>query len=340
MTVRLGVLGTGAIGKDHIERITNRLSGALITSVYDINRETAENAVQTFHLEAKIFEDDNDLIYSNDVDAILICSRNDAHLAPILKAIEAGKPVFTEKPMTTTAEESYQVVQAEIAKQKRFIQVGFMRRFDPGYQALKKIVESGRIGKPLLGNCRHFCAQPPTSYFETVNVVNDAFIHEIDILHYLFNENYKSIEMKFSRENSTNPNENLRDPHLAIVEMESGALVTVELNMNSHYGYDIQCRIVGELGTASLPEVSGCELRLEGERIYPLHKDWSLRFVKAYDNEIQSFIEQVEKGASPNGPTAWDGYIASVTSDAAIRSLNNQEKVQIELKETPELYLK
>lgn len=337
--LRLGLIGSGSIGRDHIDRITNALSGASITGLYDLFPESAEKAAKDFGLNAKIYATDDELINDPTIDAVLVCSRNDAHLAPILKSIKAGKCVFTEKPMTTTSEDSKKIVDAEIASGRRFVQVGFMRRYDPGYQMLKKMIDSGDIGAPLLGNCRHYTARPATNYFTTENVINDAFIHEIDILHYLFSDDYKSIEIKFARPNRLNQAKNLQDPQLAIVEMKSGALVTVELNMNSQYGYDIQCRVVGEKGIVCLPEVQSCQMRKEGQIIYNIHKDWTLRFVEAYKREMQAFINSVLNENRPAAPSAWDGYVASVTSDKALESQRTGKKVTIELEETPKFYV-
>ncbi|TPR55434.1 Gfo/Idh/MocA family protein [Enterococcus sp. OL5] len=338
MVLNLGIIGTGAIGRDHIERISTVIQGAKITGVFDILADAANKAVADFKLDATVFSSEEELIASKNVDAILVCSKNDTHFSPIMKAIEAGKCVFTEKPMTTTEAESEQIIDTEVAKKHRFVQVGFMRRYDPGYQALKKVIDAGEIGLPLLGNCRHYCAKAPTNYFTTEMVVNDSFIHEIDILHYLFNEDYQSIEMKFARPNTLNPAKKLRDPQLAIVTMKSGAIITVELNLNSQYGYDIQCRIVGETGSVSLPEVQSTEIRKNGEITYPIHKDWSLRFVEAYNREIQAFVDQVTRFNTPAMPTAWDGYIAAVASDAAIRSQKEEKAIPVELKKIPTIY--
>ncbi|WP_446924516.1 Gfo/Idh/MocA family protein, partial [Klebsiella pneumoniae] len=267
------------------------------------------------------------------------CSRNDAHLSSVLKSIEAGKPVFVEKPLTTTAKDSYTIVEAEVKKNKRYVQVGFNRRYDPDFQQLRKMIDSGTIGKLLLANCRHYNSRPATSYYKTENVINDTLIHEIDILRYLFSDDYNSVEMRFTRPNSLNKAQDLREPQLALLEMKSGAIVIVELNVNCQYGYDIQCRLVGEEGILSLPDVATPELRKAGQISHTISDSWTDRFVEAYNREFQSFVNSVNSRKAPaETPTAWDGYVASLAADAAIQSLKNGERVEILMTEKPAIY--
>lgn len=136
--LRVGVIGTGAIGSEHIDRLTHRLSGAKVVALYDLYPESAEKVNQRFSLDAKIYQSDEELVASPDVDAVVITSLGEAHKGSILKAIKSKKLVFCEKPMTTTQEDGKAVVQAEMEAGKRLVQVGFMRRYDNGYQQLIK----------------------------------------------------------------------------------------------------------------------------------------------------------------------------------------------------------
>lgn len=337
--INVGVIGCGSIGRDHIERMTNTIAGVRVAGVYDVVNTAAEKSVKDFNLDAKVFSNEDELISSTNIDALVVCSRNDAHLSSVLKSIAADKPVFVEKPLTTSAQDSFTIVAAEVAKNKRYVQVGFNRRYDPGYQQIKSIIDSGEIGALLLANCRHYNTRPATNYYKTDNVINDTLIHEIDILRYLFSEEYQSIEMRFARPNSLNQARELQEPQLALFEMKSGALIVVELNVNCQYGYDIQCRLVGESGIVTLPDVATPEVRKAGQISHAISDNWTARFVDAYNNEFQAFINSVSASGSPaETPTAWDGYVASVTADAAISSLHNGGKVIISLQEKPALY--
>ena len=115
-----------------------------------------------------------------------------------LAAIAAGKPVFCEKPLAVTAEGCKRIVDAEAAKGKRLVQVGFMRPYDQGYRALKNVITSGEIGEPLMLHCAHRNPRVGENY--TTNMaITDTLIHEIDVLRWLLDDDYVSVQVVFPR---------------------------------------------------------------------------------------------------------------------------------------------
>lgn len=155
MSLRIGVIGTGAIGKEHINRITNKLSGAEIVAVTDVNQEAAQKVVEQYQLNATVYPNDDSLLADKNVDAVLVTSWGPAHESSVLKAIKAQKYVFCEKPLATTAEGCMRIVEEEIKVGKRLVQVGFMRRYDSGYVQLKEALDNHVIGEPLMIHCAH-----------------------------------------------------------------------------------------------------------------------------------------------------------------------------------------
>ncbi|MBF3332676.1 Gfo/Idh/MocA family oxidoreductase, partial [Leptospira borgpetersenii serovar Ballum] len=123
--------------------------------VSDINLDNARAAVNALGLKAEVYADGQDVIKAQDVDALIVTAWDPTHEAFTLGAIEAGKPVFCEKPLAMTAEGCRRIVDAEMKAGRRLVQVGFMRPYDAGYQALKGVIDSGEIGAPLMLHCAH-----------------------------------------------------------------------------------------------------------------------------------------------------------------------------------------
>lgn len=338
MNLRFGVIGTGAIGREHIKRISQTLAGAEVVAVTDVNQEAAKQVVADFELNANVYPDDKALIAAKEVDAILVSSWGPAHEASVLAGIEAGKYIFCEKPLATTAEGARRIVDAEIKHGKRLVQVGFMRRYDHGYVKLKEAIENGAIGEPLMIHAAHRNPTVPETY-STDMAITDTLIHEIDALHWLVNDDYASVQVIYPKK-TKNALPHLRDPQLVIIETKGGISITVEIFVNCRYGYDIQCEVVGEEGIVKLPEFSNIVTRKSGKLSQDILMDWKDRFIDAYDIEIQDFIDSIRKTGEPKGPTSWDGYIASVTAAACVKAQESGVTEAIELDERPTFYEK
>jgi myo-inositol 2-dehydrogenase/D-chiro-inositol 1-dehydrogenase len=337
MTLRIGVIGTGAIGEDHIRRITNTLSGAKIVAVTDVNVEQAKAVIKNQKLDAKLYETGHDIIQSKEVDAILITSWGPTHEEFVLASIAAGKPVFCEKPLATTAEGCARIVDAEVKHGKRLVQVGFMRPYDKGYRALKDVVATGKIGEPLIVHCAHRNPVVGDNY-TTDMAITDTMIHEIDVLRWLLDDDYVSVQVVYPRK-TRKASTHLHDPQIVLIETAKGIRIDVEIFVNCQYGYDIQCEVVGETGIARLPEPASVLMRSDAKRSVEILTDWKQRFIEAYDIELQGFIDAVNQG-QPNGPSAWDGYAAAVTADACVKAQQTGEIVPVTMKERPAFYNK
>jgi len=335
MTIRIGVVGTGAIGRDHARRINDVLTGARITGLSDVNLQSAKAVKSDVAPDAEIFAVGEELIASDTVDAVLVTSWGGAHEQYVLAAIAAGKPCFCEKPLATTAEGAKRIVDAEVAHGKRLVQVGFMRRYDAGYRMLKKVVDS-EIGQPLIVHAAHRNPSVPEQYV-TPMAIHDTLIHEIDVFRWLLDDDYVSAQVVFPRA-SSHTHAKLKDPQIVLLETAKGIRIDVEVFVNCQYGYDIQCQVVGEEGIASLPEPMSVVMRKEAQLGQAILTDWKDRFVASYDVELQDFIAAAVKGTA-SGPTSWDGYVAAISSDACVAAQEAPGRiVPISLPARPALY--
>lgn len=335
MTVRIGVIGTGAIGRDHARRINQVLAGARITALTDVNLETARSVQADIAPDAEICQTGEDLVASDLVDAVLVTSWGATHEQYVLAAIAAGKPCFCEKPLATTAEGAKRIVEAEVGFGRRLVQVGFMRRYDAGYRMLKAAVDS-QIGQPLMVHAAHRNPTVPEHYV-TPMAIHDTLIHEIDVLRWLLDDDYVSAQVVFPRATS-HTHAKLRDPQVVLLETAKGIRIDVEIFVNCRYGYDIQCTVVGEEGLASLPEPMAITLRKDATLQSAILTDWKDRFIDSYDVELQDFIRAAAQGTA-TGPTAWDGYVAAISSDACVAAQDAPGQIiPITLPARPALY--
>jgi myo-inositol 2-dehydrogenase/D-chiro-inositol 1-dehydrogenase len=332
--LRVGLIGIGAIGRTHVKRINTKLQGARVTGAADVNVEFGRKAAQELGLAH--FNKPEDLIDSADIDAVVVASSDEYHETFTIASIEAGKFVFCEKPLAPTVDGARRVVEAEIAGGKNLVQVGFMRRYDPGYGQLKKIIDSGEIGEALMLHCAHRNPQVfgSTAWDNSMSVEN-SMIHEIDVLRWLLGEEYATAEVVFPKK-SKNAGD-YQDPQIMILTTKSGVRIDVESYVNCRYGYDIQCEVVCESGVIRLPEPNNATVRTNASIVHPICDDWSQRFPEAYDLEFQAWITASKEGRV-DGPTAWDGYVAAVTAAAASKSRETQLKVELSVDDTPSFY--
>jgi myo-inositol 2-dehydrogenase/D-chiro-inositol 1-dehydrogenase len=334
MTLSIGVIGTGMIGTDHIRRITQVLSGAKITAVTDANLDLAKQVAQDLP-DTDVFGDGHDVIRA--VDAVLVTSWGPTHEEFVLAAIAAGKPVFCEKPLATTAAACQRIIAAEVDLGRRFVQVGFMRRYDATYRELKAVIDSGAVGAPLMYYSAHRNPDVPSSYTSDMAIVDTA-VHDFDVARWLLDEELTAIRVLPAKRNSLGGG--LQDPLLMVVETGSGVLVNVETSVNIRYGYDIRGELVGETGTVALANRNYVDLRRAGRHCGDVPASWRERFAAAFDTEFQEWIDTISSGADPAGPSSWDGYAATVVCDAGVRSLATHERVPVVLGDKPGLYEK
>ncbi|WP_096785801.1 Gfo/Idh/MocA family protein [Rhodobacter sp. CZR27] len=333
MTLRLGVIGTGAIGTDHARRINHVLTGGQVVAVTDVNRESAEACVASVAEGAQLCDSAEEVIAASD--ALLVCSWGQAHEAQVLAAIAAGKPVFCEKPLATEAEGARRIVEAEVAFGRRLVQVGFMRRYDRGYVALKRMVAE-RLGTPLMVHAAHRNPTVPERYV-TPMAIHDTLIHEIDVLRWLLDDDYVSAQVIYPRATS-HTHGALKDPQIVLLETAKGVRIDVEVFVNCRYGYDIQCEVVGEEGVGRLPEPMAIPTRLNATLGQSILMDWKDRFIDAYDVELQDFLTAAARGTA-SGPSSWDGYVAAITSDVCVRAQEAPGSIlPISLPARPALY--
>ena len=266
---------------------------------------------------------------------MLICSWGPAHEEAILPALAAGKPIFCEKPLAPKQDACLRIIDAEVKLGRRLIQVGFMRRYDAAYRALKETLASGKIGAALMYHAAHRNASVPADLYTSDMAISDTMVHDIDVARWLLDDEVAKVRVLAGKRSSVGGD--LRDPIFAVMEMRSGVLATVEISVNIGYGYDIRGEISGETGTIELAEANPVVLKTGDSFSGRVPADWRERFIAAYDLEIAEWIKAASAGGA-TGPSAWDGYAITAVSDAGLEAADSGEAVEVKLADRPGLY--
>ena len=341
--LRVAVLGVGMMGADHVARITERTKGATVTVLNDFVPARAEELAATIP-GCRVINDPLDAIAAPDVDAVILATPGPTHEKQLLACIEAGKPVMCEKPLTTDVATSLEIVKREAASGRKLIQVGFMRRFDPEYVALKRLIDDGTFGQLLMAHCVHRNPAVPPS-FDSAMIVRDSLVHEVDVARFLFDEEITSIQIVRPAANPRAP-EGVADPQFAVLRTASGRHIDVECFVTTGVAYEVRTEVVGELGSAFIGLDQGGVIRKQRNPIQSDTGDgrtisgiWGgditasfvERFGAAYDSEIQRWVNAGRDGRLVDGPGTWDGYAAAAVCAAGVAALESGEVVAVEM---------
>lgn len=337
--LRVGIIGVGMMGADHAERVAHRTSGARLVAVSDPDTARAGALAARFD-GVRVVGDPLHLVADDGVDAVVIASPGFVHEEQVLACLEAGKHVLCEKPLTMDSESSLRVLRAERAGGRPLVQLGFMRRFDPEYVRLKSVLDSGRLGRTLLLHNTHRNKDVPDS-FRSEMIVRDSLVHEVDVARFVFGEEITEITV-LSPAPSGYAAEGVVDPQVSYFRMAGGAIVTNEVFVRNQVGYEVRCEAVCEAGSVIAGRPWGdlyttSAGSADGTWGGAVPADFRVRFERAYDLELQAWADAARRGVVV-GPTAWDGYAATVVCEAGMASLASGSPVPVVLvdKETLE----
>jgi myo-inositol 2-dehydrogenase/D-chiro-inositol 1-dehydrogenase len=324
MTVKVGVIGAGLMGTTHVRTLSRDVPAAEVVALSDAIAESAERLAGEVSI-GTLYTDALALIGDPAVEAVVIASPADTHQDFVLACLELGKPCLCEKPLASSAEAARVVVEAEAELGRRLVQLGFMRRFDPGYLDLKARLDRGEIGTPVLAYSTHRNPSAPP-HFGSEMIIKDTVVHDVDTLRWLLGQELITTTVFTPRPTGRAP-EGVCDPQVIVFATEARQVITVEAFVNAQYGYDVGCEVVGESGVLSLP------------RPQPIPMGFQDRFASAYAGELESWISSVAARTAPAGASAWDGYAAAAVCEAAWDSLRAGQPTEVNLGAKPGLYV-
>lgn len=241
--MKVGVIGAGIMGADHVRTLNGSVSGAEVTIVADIDAGRAAAAAAV----AGAASTTDPLRVIAESDAVVIASHDSTHAELALACIEAGRPVLCEKPLAPTVAECEKIVEAD---RDGLVTLGFMRRFDPSHVELKAALS--QIGQPVVVHAvsRNVSSGPGST---TESSITNSAIHEFDSMPWLLDSPIAEVSWHAGR----SAHGEFQDPQVMLLRTQSGVLITLEVFLNAKAGYVTRCEVVGEEGHSPCPSPRG-----------------------------------------------------------------------------------
>lgn len=333
MTTRLAVIGAGLMGADHARIVANDLPGATLQVICDMDAARAKSVADATGAQS-VASDPEAVIRSDDVDAVIVASPDFTHAPLSLACIAAGKRVLCEKPLSQSADECRTVMEAEAAAGARHVMLGFMRRYDQSYVEMKAALANGTLGRALMMHNFHRNVETPASDFTGAMAITNSAPHEFDVVRHVLGTEFKSI----SAYQPTRSDARVA-PVVMVLETVDGQLVTIEVNNNAAYGYDVRAELVGEAGSIAMNTIAytRTDMKLASSTRYDA--DWRGRYRDAYVRQNRDFLRFVETGAFPETASdCWDGFCAAKVAETGAKALATGTKQAVEMIAKPEFY--
>ncbi len=316
------------MGASHVATLAAGVPAAQVTRVFDMDTARAKEVAAA--VGAEVADSAEALVTDAEIDAVVIASPDFTHADLALACIAAGKPVLCEKPLAVTADEARRVVDAEVASGRRVVQVGFNRRFDPGFLDLKASVDDGSLGEVRVVHGIHRNASNSTST-DDAGLVTGSMIHEFDTFRWLLDGEIVGIRVESPIVDG------FRDPQVATLWTSGGQMITAEVFVNAGYGYDVRVEVVGTGGSASLEPRTPVVRRIAGTGGSTIGSDFVAHFIESYRLELAAWAEASLAGTVV-GASAWDGYVANLVAASGVRALGSGVREPVDVPERPGLY--
>lgn len=332
--IRIALIGAGRIGTMHAGHIARSVPAAELAAVVDLRLDAAESLATKYDAKATAHLDD--VLKDPEVDAVAITSIADVHSELVVRAAEAGKAVFCEKPASLDLAEMDRAIQATQKAGVPF-QVGFNRRFAADFASAHAAVVKGEIGTPQL--MRSVTRDPglPTGLSSAVNIkpwtiFRETLIHDFDTLLWL-NPGAEPLEVYTRAEALVAPQykeSGLLDTAAVMLSFDNGAIATAEASFSALYGYDVRGEVFGSKGMVTAGRHASSPMLqygVQGISQQTLRSDEEM-FADAYVAEVSQFADAIRTGSTPP-VTGEDARKALRVALAAMKSYEERRPVQL-----------
>ncbi len=332
--LKLGIVGTGRIGRLHVSNINRLVDGAKVIAAADVYIEAAEAELKELGVKYT-YKDYKELLANEEVEAVIVASSTDTHAEISIAAAKAGKDVFCEKPIDKDLDKIKEVLEVVKETGVKF-QTGFNRRFDHNFRRVREVVESGKIGDPhIVRVTSRDPAPPPVEYVKVSGgIYFDMMIHDFDMVRYLSGS--EVVEVNAVGTCLVDPAiGECGDVDTAIVTLKfaNGAIGAIDNSRQAVYGYDQRVEVFGSKGcaTASNDKPSTVEVSTTEEPTTDKIPHFFLdRYTGAFVDQFTAFVKAVKENL-PTPVNDIDGYRAVQIAYAATESQRTGKPVKVEL---------
>ena len=330
--VGVGVIGTGRIGKLHIEHLSQNIPEADLVAICSLDTETAESLAERFNIPI-VTSDYHTLVTNPKIDAVIVASSTDTHVEICQAAAAAGKHIFCEKPIALDLEQIDETL-AIVKEAKVKFQVGFNRRFDKNFMKARESIVSGEIGEPhILRITSRDPAPPPIEYVKiSGGMFLDMTIHDFDMARYLINDEVvKVYAIGDVRVNPQIGEEGDIDTAIITLRFQNGVLATIDNSREAVYGYDQRVEVFGSKGMVTVGNLSTDTVTLHndaGKHAANPQYFFVERYKDAYLSELKAFVMCILDNTQPP-VSGEDGRAPIVMGYAALKSLRENRPVKL-----------
>ncbi|MEN2878971.1 inositol 2-dehydrogenase [Mannheimia haemolytica] len=331
--LKVGIIGAGRIGRVHSESISKYVKGAEIKAISDVKITEELTAWAKSMGIPEVYDDYKKILQDPEIDAVLVCSSTNTHAPISIEAAQAGKHVFCEKPVDADPAKIREVLSA-VEKAGVKFQVGFNRRFDHNFKAIKDRVAAGDIGEPHV--IRVTSRDPEAPPIEYVKVSGGMFfdmtIHDFDMIRYLSGS---EVEEVFAVGTVlVNPEIGKAgdiDTAVITLKLKNGAIGVIDNSRKAAYGYDQRAEVFGSKGAIHITNDTGSTAVFSGENGVMAEKPkyfFLERYMQSFADEISCFVDSVvnDKPTLVNGN---DGLQPVLIALAAKKSLEENRPVKL-----------
>lgn len=302
--LRIGVIGTGVMGRGHAEFIRDFVPKAEVVALSDIDQKRASVLADELELDttSSVFEEPEVMFSSAQLDAVIISSPDQLHVSHLRKAMGFNLDVLCEKPIATTLVDARAIAsevrdfERRLAKPK--VRYGFMRRFDPSYLKMRELMESGDYGNPLF--VRTVTRNVTSSGITTEGLYTNIAVHDFDVWRWLAKSEWKNVTSHYPRASSLSP-QGLVDPLVFTAHLENNFLMVADIVANNNYGYDLRTEVLCEKGSIEIGTFGDVYTRANHFAGTPLGgamvDNWIPRFKDAYIAELNAWVDSVISGS-------------------------------------------